>query len=152
VITQRIVIKNDASRRVDVRIYMRSLGAHHDSVEFLSMLNLKVQQVSDTDLYEAPADQTAQLTDWTSLGSLASGGTVELEVTLTVPVTVDNTFKNQVGYLDWQFMVEEIPASDVPITGDETNLTLYICLMIGAAIAIVVVVVLMTRKKKREDD
>ncbi len=151
-ISQRILLKNDADRRVNVRIYMRSLGAHHDSVEFLSQMGLKVTQVTKTDLFEAPADQTAQLSDWVLLGSLSSGGTVELEVTLTVPVTMDNTFAEQAGYLDWQFMVEETPSGYTPQTGDQAKLGLYIGLMAAALVAIVIVVILMLRKNKKDDD
>ena len=151
-ISQRILLKNNADRRVNVRISMRALGAHHDSVEFLSQLGLKVTQVSKTDLFDAPADQTAQLTDWVLLGFLRSGGTVELDVTLTVPTTVGDDFQNQVAYLDWQFMVEETPSGYSPQTGDQAQLGLYVTLMIAALAAIVVVVILMVRSKKKNEE
>ena len=41
-LTQEITVRNEASRKVKVKIYMRALGAHEDSVEFLSKMNLKV--------------------------------------------------------------------------------------------------------------
>ena len=151
-ITQRIAIKNKANRRVDVRIYMRSLGAHEDSVEFLSQLGLDVTLATDTDLFEAPADQTAQLTEWVLLGKIKSGGEVELDVTLNVPVTMGNEFTNQVGYLDWQFRVEELPAGSGPQTGDDMNLGLYIGVAAVAAVAIVVVLILLLWKKKDQED
>ena len=43
-LTQKITVKNDASKDVKVKIYMRSLGAHKNSVEFLSKLGLTVQK------------------------------------------------------------------------------------------------------------
>ena len=46
-LTQKITVKNKASNKVKVKIYMRSLGAHEDSVEFLSQLGLKVQKSSN---------------------------------------------------------------------------------------------------------
>ena len=36
------------------------------------------EQVTDTPLFEAPADETAQLTEWRELGVLAKGGEAEL--------------------------------------------------------------------------
>ena len=152
VLTQRIVIRNAASRRVDIRINMRSLGAHPDSVDFLSQMRMTVTQLTDTELFNAPADQSAQLTDWVCLGTVASGGTVELEVRLEVPVTMTNEHRNLVGYLDWQFMVEEFPAGTLPQTGDDMNFPLYIGLMGGALVAIVVVVILMVRRKKKDEE
>ena len=46
-LTQKITVKNNADNKVKVKIYMRSLGAHEDSVEFLSQLGLKVQKSTD---------------------------------------------------------------------------------------------------------
>ena len=34
-LTQKITVKNDADNKVKVKIYIRSLGAHEDSKEFL---------------------------------------------------------------------------------------------------------------------
>ena len=73
-VTQRILLKNNADKRVNVRISMRALGAHHDSEAFLSQLQLKVTQLGKTDLFDAPANQTAQLSDWVLLGMLTTGG------------------------------------------------------------------------------
>ena len=151
-LSQRIVVKNDASRDVKIKIYMRSLGAHQDSAAFLSQLRLRVEQVADTVMFDAAADQTAQLTDWTCLGTLYSGGTVELDVLLEVPTSLDNTGMDMVGYLDWEFMIEELPVDptdpEPPKTGDETNLTLYL-LLLAASCAVLVWVLLMLRRKKK---
>ena len=151
-VTQRIVLKNNANKRVNVRISMRALGAHHDSESFLSQLQLKVTQVGKTDLFEAPAAQTAQLTDWVLLGMLSSGGQVELEVTLTVPTSMGDEFQEQAGYMDWQFMAEETPSGYSPQTGDQARLGLYAAVMVAALVAIVVVVILLVRKKKRDEE
>lgn len=151
-VTQRIVLKNNANKRVNVRISMRALGAHHDSEAFLSQLQLKVTQVGKTDLFEAPAAQTAQLTDWVLLGMLSSGGQVELEVTLTVPTSMGDEFQEQAGYMDWQFMAEETPSGYSPQTGDQARLGLYAAVMVAALVAIVVVVILLVRKKKRDEE
>lgn len=149
-LTQTITVKNDASNKVKVKIYMRSLGAHEDSVDFLSQMNLKVDVIDGwmDYMFDAAADETAQLTDWVCLGTLYSGGVVDLEVILDVPVTMGNEFQEQVGYLDWQFMVEEFPIEDddpkPPQTGDDTDLLMPLVLM---TVSFVFIVVLLCRRK-----
>ena len=108
-IEQRILVKNDISNDCKVKVYMRALGAHEDSVEFLSQLKLTVTKETDTALFEAAADQTAQLTDWVYLGTLYSGGETDLSVTLKMPTELDNTYASNLGTLDWQFKVKEYP-------------------------------------------
>lgn len=146
-LTQKIVVKNNATK--SVKISMRALGAHEDSVDFLSKLNLYVEKVTDTPLFEATADQTAQLTEWREIGVLAAGGEAELEVCLQVPVDLDNNYQELVGYLDWEFLVEEIDDGKVQ-TGDSAN---YLPWIIGLGISIVaiVVVVVVNRRKNSED-
>ena len=109
-ITQKITVKNDASNDVKVKIYMRALGAHEDSVDFLSQLSLRVEKVQENEagyMFDAAASEKAQLTDWVCLGTLYSGGEVDLNVILDVPVELDNQYSSQIGMLDWEFMVEE---------------------------------------------
>lgn len=150
-LTQKITVKNDASKEVKVKIYMRSLGAHEDSVEFLSQLGLKVQASEENRMaymFDAAANETAQLTDWVLLGTLYSGGEVDLDVTLEVPAELSNAFQDAIGYLDWEFMVEELPIETddpKPPTGDDSNLGWYILL---AAAALSVIVILLAWRKK----
>ena len=150
-LSQPIVIKNDASKEVKIKVYLRSLGAHESSEEFLSQLQLRVEKVTDTVMFDAAADQSAQLTEWTCLGTLYSGGIVELNVLLDVPTSLDNENKNLVGYLDWEFMIEELPAEDTdplpPPTGDEAQIGLYLILCLVSACLILLL--LAGRRKKR---
>lgn len=152
-LSQRIVVKNDASNKVKIRIYMRALGAHADSAEFLSQLGLRVEKVSDTVMFDAAADQSAQLTEWTCLGTLYSGGTAELDVLLDVPVSLDNQSKNMVGYLDWEFMIQEFPVEDSdplpPATGDANQLGLYAVLCAVSVGLILLLLVLWRRNRKK---
>ncbi len=139
-LTQQITVKNDADNKVKVKIYIRSLGAHENSAAFLSQLGLQVNKSADNEMgymFDASAGDTAQLTDWVCLGTLYSGGEVNLDVTLQVPKELDNTFQSQIGYLDWEFKVEEYPVADTdpkpPQTGDSVNVALYGTAMTAAA-------------------
>ena len=158
-LTQQITVNNNASNQVKVKIYIRSKGAHEDSVEFLSQLKLTVatsQENRMAYMFDAAANETAQLTDWVCLGTLYSGGTVNLDVTLTVPVTLGNEFQNQVGYLDWEFMIEEYPIENTdpepPKTGDESRADLMVVLLAASMVGLVVLLILMKRKRKDKED
>lgn len=156
-LTQAITVKNDASNGVKVKIYMRSLGAHPDSEDFLSQLRLRVEKAEENEMaymFDAAAAETAQLTDWVCLGTLYSGGKVDLNVVLDVPVELDNEFQNKIGYLDWEFMIEEFPIEEddpkPPPTSDNTDLWKWAAIMICSAAA-VILLVLWRRKKQKED-
>lgn len=148
-LTQQIVVKNNAKK--SVKISMRALGAHEESVDFLSKLNLYVEKVTDTPLFEATADQTAQLTEWREIGVLAASGEAELDVGLQVPTDLDNNYQELVGYLDWEFMVEEIDDGKVQ-TGDNANDLPWICGLGVSILAITVVVVKGGKDKKEKRD
>ena len=148
-LTQKIDVRNAADNNVKVKIYMRALGAHPDSEEFLSQMTLNVKDEKGSELFDAPADQTAQLSDWVCLGTFYSGAAVTLDVTLNVPITMGDDFQEAVGYLDWEFMVEEFPIEDDdPVTGDDTPIGLYIA--VCAVSAVVIALLLVTRRKKEE--
>ena len=156
-LTQKITVKNDADNKVKVKIYVRSLGAHKDSVEFLSRLGLKVSKSEENKMaymFDAAANETAQLTDWVCLGTLYSGGEVNLDVTLNVPTSLDNEFQNKIGYLDWEFMIEEFPIEEgdpkPPQTGDNSNMGLWFTIMICSLI--MMIILLVWRKKDKEDE
>ena len=156
-LTQKITVKNDADNKVKVKIYVRSLGAHEDSVEFLSQLGLKVSKSEENKMaymFDAAANETAQLTDWVCLGTLYSGGEVNLDVTLNVPTSLDNEFQNKIGYLDWEFMIEEFPIEEgdpkPPQTGDNSNMGLWFALMISSLAMLIILLV--WRKKDKENE
>lgn len=149
-LTQQIDVRNSAEKNVKVKIYMRALGAHSGSEEFLSQMTLTVKENGGNELFNAPADETAQLSDWVCLGTFYSGAEVTLDVTLNVPIEMENDFQDAVGYLDWEFAVEEFPVDpDDPQTGDETPVGLYIAVC-AVSIAAMAVLILTRRKKEKQ--
>ena len=156
-LTHQITVKNNADNKVKVKIYIRSLGAHEDSKAFLSQLGLKVDKSDDNDMaymFDAAANETAQLTDWVYLGMLYSGGEVNLDVTLNVPVELPNEYQNKIGYLDWEFMIEEFPVEPddpkAPQTGDNSNAGLWFALMLCSGAMLIIL--LFWRKKDKENE
>ena len=156
-LTQKITVKNDADNKVKVKIYIRSLGAHEDSVEFLSQLGLKVAKSEENKMaymFDAAANETAQLTDWVCLGTLYSGGEVNLDVTLFVPAEMGNEFQSRIGYLDWEFMVEEFPVEDddpkpPDKTGDTSHMEWIFAIMI---LALCMLIILFAWRKKEKQN
>lgn len=147
-LTQSITVTNRGNKKTDARIYLRALGAEDGSEEFLSQLTLTVEKNGKTTLFDAPADETAQLTDWVLLGTVRPGGKITLNLTLSVPIEMGNEFQDRIGYLDWEFKVEEIPASDAPKTGDEYPAALFAAVLAVSAVGLAACVLIHGKRKR----
>ena len=153
--TEQIVIQNDTSNKVKIKVYLRSQGAQEDTEDFLSQLNLTVRQKDDSVLFAAPADETAQLTDWVYLGTVYSGGKITLDVTLEVPITLSDEYQDEVGYVDWEFKIEELPVSpsdpNAPKTGDSNDVFLYFGMLVISVSSLALLLHALQRRGKKED-
>ena len=151
-LTQQIEVKNAVKNDVKIKLYVRALGADANSEGFLNQMDLTVKAADGSELFATPAGETAQLTDWVCLGTFYSGAKTTLDVTLNVPIEMGNDYANQIGTLDWEFAVEELPVEPTdpvgPKTGDDTPVALYaaICAVCAGA----VVFLFATRKRKEQ--
>lgn len=176
-LTEEIVIKNTLDSDMEIKVYLRSLGEAGESTEdFLAQLTLTVRQ-DGAELFNATAEKTDGLTDWVLLGTFKAGEEASLALTLSAPITMGNEFANAVGYIDWQFKVEEfpieqpeptpeptpepsetpapsptaapVPGSDAPKTGDDRPVLLLggVVLLCAAAM----IVLLSQRKRSKAD-
>ncbi len=150
---QGITVQNKASNKVKVKIYMRALGAHENSKDFLSQLKLRVEKLDgqkNAKMFDAAANEAAQLSDWVCLGTLYSGGKVDLRVILDVPTSLTNEYSQEIGYLDWEFKVEEFPIEkEDPKTGDSFKMELWIGAM-ALALALMILLPLWAQRKRKE--
>ncbi len=158
-ITQSITVRNDASNNVKVKIYIRSLGAHEDSEDFLSQLALRVKKSEENEMaymFDAAASESAQLTDWVLLGTLYSGGEVNLDIILDVPTSLENEYSSQIGYLDWEFKIEELPIEpsdpEAPETGDGIGRIIWFILLIVTFILFFIIIFFKRRRKEDGDE
>ncbi len=152
---QIITVKNDADWKIKVKIYLRSFGADEESKEFLSKLQMKVEKTDGTLLFDAPADQSADLTKWTYIGLLYSGGETDLKVTLEVPKDLSNDDQPKIGHLKSQFKVEEYPIEEgdprPPQTGDTSNILPWV-IGAGACLLVLIFVFILLGRKKKDDE
>lgn len=156
-ITQRITVKNNASNKVKVKIYLRAESVHPEGADFLSQLQMTVVKADAPGnfMFDATADQTAQLTDWALLGTLYSGGEVDLLVTIRVPIELGNEYQDAMGAIDWAFKVEEFPSELVdpvtPETADPAQLgLLYTGVCVSTAALITLLPLYCKRRKNQE--
>ena len=165
-----IVVTNSRSGRKTVKFYMRAVGptaTAEDGAtvgtgreektvkqELLDKLTITVEAENDrVFILEQPVSKVMyENEEWFYIGKLSPGKSTPLKITLEVPVTMGNEFRDVAGYVDWQFKIE-VQDKDktppvTPDTGDNTNTLLYAAILGGSAAALIVLLVL--KRKKRD--
>ena len=164
-LTQTIEVRNRFLGTGSVKIYLRAV-AHDEQTnplskevaatgetvatmsDFLSKLYMEVWQ-GGTRIYTGTPDQLDGLKNNVLLASVPRGKSVELTVKLQVPAELGNEYANRVGEVDWVFTAEELDPQGNPKTGDTSNLTLWIVVMVVCLVAVAVVAFLILKKKKK---
>ena len=164
-LTQTVEVRNRFLGTGSVRIYLRAV-AHDEQTnplssavaasgetvatmsDFLSQLYMEVWQ-GDKCIYTGSPDELDGLKNNVLLGTIPRFKSTTLTVKLQVPAELGNEYANRVGEVDWVFTAEELDPQGSPKTGDTSNLTLWICVMVVCLVAIAVVAFLVLKKKKQ---
>lgn len=163
-LTQTVEVRNRFLGTGSVRIYLRAV-AHDEQTnplssavaasgetvatmsDFLSQLYMEVWQ-GDKCIYTGSPDELDGLKNNVLLGTIPRFKSTTLTVKLQVPAELGNEYANRVGEVDWVFTAEELDPQGNPKTGDTSNLTLWICVMVVCLAAVAVVAFLILKKKK----
>lgn len=163
-LTQTVEVRNRFLGTGSVRIYLRAV-AHDEQTnplssavaasgetvatmsDFLSQLYMEVWQ-GDKCIYTGSPDELDGLKNNVLLGTIPRFKSTTLTVKLQVPAELGNEYANRVGEVDWVFTAEELDPQGNPKTGDTSNLTLWIVVMVVCLAAVAVVAFLILKKKK----
>lgn len=115
--------------------------------DFLSQLSMQVWQGSEC-IFTGSPNELDGLKNNVLLATVPRGKSIELTVVLGVPLDLGNEYANRVGEVDWVFTAEELDPQGNPKTGDTSNLTLWIVVMVVCLVAVAVVAFLVLKKKK----
>ncbi len=162
-LTQNITVKNSSTTAEYVRIYLRAVPHGADNAlsenvaaktdaaamqDFLSQLSLTVSQGGKV-LFDASPAELGGFADKVLIGAFQSNASVELSLTLHVPIELGNDYMARVGEVDWEFTAEEIPYAK-PKTGDESALALWTALMSASLLPLAAAVFFLHRKKNSD--
>ena len=150
VLEEHIAVRNSSD--TPMRIWLQ---CKYDSFvttsakDFLDQLKLTVE-ASDKTIFEAQANEKAQLSEPLLLGTFKKQGEVELLVTLEVPADLGNEYMGQVGYVPWTVLIEEVPVDDTPDTGDWFRMEIWTG--VAAVLAAAIFMLLVVQRKRRAEE
>lgn len=106
-LTQTVRVQAASGNPNKYRIYLYAAeNAEDETIQgFLNAMNLTVTDAGGNVLKVLDAGQG---TEGVLLGTFAAGQTTDLTVTLTVPITMDNTFQGAESPVNWMFYAEQV--------------------------------------------
>lgn len=147
VLTDSIVVRNDGSGDIKVKLYVRAVETAGDE-EFLSKLRLKVEQGGGTLLANGPASDKMKLKDWVYLGTFYPGESATLDLALEVPIELDDSFRNAAASINWEFKAEELPAKEIESSPKKTGDVLKIGMWLTIGIAAMIMFIFTTVRRR----
>lgn len=154
--SQKITVRNDSSKEVKTKIWLRSEYADESSADFLSKLQMSLSVGNDNGqayMFSTSGSLTPDNDGWILLGLLYSGGEVDLTLDLYVPTELDNSYMDRIGFVDWTFKTEEFPKEpDDPVppkTGDTGSVD-YLIIAAAAALLVLFIAAFGVRKIKEK--
>ncbi len=107
---QKVIVSNTINNSQGVRIYLRAESAEETAKGFLEQMTLTVMESGQV-LSEGSADQPGGLAENVLLGTFQKAGQVQIDLFLTVPITMGNEFQDAVGKIHWIFTAEELDSN-----------------------------------------
>ena len=125
-LTQYVQIRNINPDDAYINVYMSVQGVHKndetdtcdpmfDYEAFLSQMDIVVKaKDADTVYFQGKASEAMRPDEWAKIVELMPAGyQTTLEVTLHVPIEMDNTYQEYLGKLDWKFKFEQFPWDEI---------------------------------------
>ena len=113
---EQIEIRNGSDKAVN--IYMKVEGGT-SGIDFLKQMDMRISS-KDKEIFQGSCDSS--MNEWILIGSLEADSTEILDVTLGIPIEMDDTYQNAIGIVDWSFKVEENKEpSSTPNKGTKTG-------------------------------
>ena len=143
---EQVVINNSVASSKKIKVYLRAAESTESVDDFLSQIKMTVVKQDGSVIFDGTADDNAQLENWVYLGTVQRGGFLSMKVTVELPTTMGDEYQNAQGYVNWEFMVEEID-SRYPQTGDTGGIFIYSALMLTSLAALTAVIFAHRRKE-----
>lgn len=137
-----IVICNESSNSTELLFFVENVMAR-SAYNLLDVFTLKMY-IDEKQFYNGPL-RAESLNSWKSLIKMEPGTTHKVHYEIGAPAEMHNCYQLQEQNFVWNMTMHEV--SDMPLTGDNTKLFLWIILMIISG-----VILKKIRKKNKKDE